>query len=388
MSAILPSIDHAAKALSDRLLRMIIDEIKQTGPMSFSRYMSLALYANETGYYRNAYQKLGEQGDFVTAPEISPLFSYCLANQCAEILRDLKGGDILEFGAGSGMMAADVLIMLEHLNQLPNHYYIVELSAHLKAQQYETIRAKTPALLNRVVWLSQLPAEKIRGVILANEVLDAMPVHQFIIQNGVRECGVTLNKKSDENPLTYCVLENSSSELIKTIENYDISFTENYVSEVNLQLPAWIKSVSGILSSGVILLMDYGFPRHEYYHPDRSQGTLMCHYRHHTHSNPLILPGLQDITAHVDFTAVAEAASMSECDVVGFSNQAAFLINNELLSFLEETTDEKKRLIQNQHILKLTMPSEMGELVKVMALTKNFSLELICFRTMNQLVRL
>lgn len=380
----LPPLDAAAKLLSDRLMRQIIEEIKEAGPLSFARFMALALYAPELGYYRNQFQKFGKDGDFVTAPEISPLFSYSIANHCAQVLRELNGGDILEFGAGSGVMAADILVALKKINQLPNHYYILELSANLKAEQRATIEAKIPEYANRVVWLAALPENKIHGVILANEVLDAMPVHQFIWKEGVKECGVTI----ENNTLAPCILESTNRELISRVNDYAISFSENYTSEINLNLPAWIKSVSGSLSSGVILLMDYGFPRHEYYHPDRSTGTLMCHYRHHSHSNALVFPGIQDITAHVDFTAVAEAASDNQCDVVGFTNQAAFLIDCDLLSFVDAACDEKKRFIQNQQLLKLTMPSEMGELFKVMALTKNYKHELMGFRTMNGLARL
>lgn len=384
MPLTLPPLDSAAKALSDELMQQITQEIKSAGPMSFARYMSLALYAPTVGYYRNTFQKFGEDGDFVTAPEISNLYSYCIANQCAEILRALNGGDILEFGAGSGVMAADILIALKKINQLPTHYFIVELSAILQAQQLETIEKKIPDCLDRVIWLTALPENKIRGVILGNEVLDAMPVHQFIWNDGVKECGVTIQ----DDQLVSCVLESPNADLISRINNYTISFPKNYVSEINLQLSAWMKSVSDVLSSGVMLLMDYGFPRHEYYHPDRSQGTVMCHYRHRSHSNPLIFPGIQDITAHVDFTAVAEAASDHHCDVVGFTNQAAFLMNCGLLSFLDEAKDEKKRFLQNQQILKLTMPSEMGELFKVMAVAKNYHHALLGFHTTNQLARL
>ncbi|MCX7121469.1 MAG: SAM-dependent methyltransferase [Gammaproteobacteria bacterium] len=385
MPSSLPSPSPDAQALSDQLLSQIIAEIKANQSISFARYMELALYAPKFGYYRNPLQKLGAKGDFVTAPEISPLFSYCLANQCAEILRELKQGDILEFGAGTGSMAADILIALKKQNQLPDHYYILELSATLKSTQRATIEKKIPDCLERVIWLNELPSEKIQGVILANEVLDAMPVNLFKISTGINECAVTLD---ENNKLALCLSEKENSELICAVEKYDIEFPENYLSEINLYLPGWIKSIADSLSRGAILLIDYGFPRHEYYHPDRTQGTLMCHYQHHSHTNPLIYAGIQDITAHVDFTAAAESAENNNLNVAGFANQAAFLLNCDLLSFIDNTLDEKNRFNQNLQIKKLTSPNEMGELFKVMALTKNYDVDLMGFKTMNQLEKL
>ncbi|OGT48882.1 MAG: hypothetical protein A3E82_04080 [Gammaproteobacteria bacterium RIFCSPHIGHO2_12_FULL_38_11] len=371
----LPSPHPEAKALSDQLLSQIIAEIKATQFISFARYMELALYAPQFGYYRNGLRKLGKEGDFVTAPEVSPLFSYCLANQCSEILHKLKDGDILEFGAGTGVMAADILITLKKRGQLPDHYYILELSAALKSMQMKTIQEKIPELLHKVTWLDAFPSKPIQGVILANEVLDAMPVNVFKNTGGIKECAVTLD---NNNLLTLCISENIK--LTTEINQYDINFSENYMSEINLYLPGWMKSMADSLSRGAVFIIDYGFLRHEYYHPDRMQGTLMCHYQHHAHPNPLVFPGIQDITAHVDFTAVAESAEKCHLNVAGFSNQASFLINCNLLSFIDNTLDEKKRFNQNRQIMKLTSPNEMGELFKVMGLTKNYEAELMGFK--------
>ncbi len=384
VSSTLPIPDRDAKQLSDGLLSEIMLEIKSFGEISFARYMELCLYAPQWGYYRNTLKKFGKDGDFVTAPEISSLFSYCLANQCAEILNTMGGGDILEFGAGSGVMAADILHALKEKNQLPTHYYILEISGFLKALQHETILKKIPDCLDRVIWLDTLPEKKIQGVILANEVLDAMPVHQFIYKNSIKECVVTI----ENNHLISAVSEKENAQLISSLKKYDVHFLENYTSEINLYLPGWIKSISDSVSRGVVLIIDYGFPRHEYYHPDRSQGTIMCHYRHHSHGNPLIFPGIQDMTAHVDFTAVAEAAVENGFTVSGFTHQAAFLINCDLLSLMHETSDEKKRFLQNQQIMQLTSPSEMGELFKVIALSKEFDHNLLGFRMMDHRMRL
>lgn len=384
MKNTLPIPDATAKQLSDQLLSHIKAEIAKSGPLSFARYMALALYTPQLGYYQNALKKFGREGDFVTAPEISPLFSQCLANQCADILRELSGGDILEFGAGSGVMAANLLCALKEKNQLPNHYYIIELSAFLKAQQREIILSAIPEYADRVVWLSSLPAEKIQGVVLANEVLDAMPVNLFTMDNGIKECGV----KIENNALTFCVLEKENREMISHFEKYAIDFAQHYTSEVNLHLSGWMKSIAMMLSRGIILLIDYGFPQSEYYHSDRSMGTLMCHYQHHAHTNPLVFPGIQDITAHVDFTAVAMSACDNGLEIAGFVNQAAFLLNCGLLELIDKTADEKKRFIQNQAILKLTSPNEMGELFKVIGLSKNIEKPLMGFQQMNQLHRL
>ena len=359
----LPTPSSDAIALSNQLLSQIIAEIKTQGAISFARYMELALYAPGLGYYQNGYQKFGKEGDFVTSPEISPLFSYCLANQCADILSELNGGDILEFGAGSGVMAADILSHLQKINQLPNQYFILELSASLQAQQRETLAAKIPDLLDRVIWLSELPKTPIKGVILANEVLDAMPVNLFTIQKGIKDLCVTCD---DKNTLMF--IPRSADYTLPS----DCLFAEGYTSEINLWIPGWIKSVSDSLAKGAAIIIDYGFLQHEYYHPDRSMGTLLCHYRHRTHGDPFFYPGLQDITAHVDFTAVAENAEQNGFSV-RFMNQARFLLENNLLSCVEQCldeADEKTRFQQNQQIRKLTSPNEMGELFKVMILER------------------
>lgn len=379
----LPIPSPEAQQLSAQLISVIKDEIAQNGVMSFERYMSLALYAPGLGYYRNALHKFGESGDFVTAPEISSLFSQSLANQCAQVLSEI-GGDILEFGAGRGVMAADILLHLEKLNQLPAHYYILEVSAQLQNVQKEMIGQKAPQLLDRVIWLESLPKTPITGVVLANEVLDAMPVTLFSwMDSQPKQCGITLHDDS----LIMCLMD-ADTDLISSMSALEADFAEGYTSEINKHLFPWINSIAQSLGQGVVLLIDYGFPRREYYHPDRDQGTLMCHYRHYAHTNPLVYPGLQDITAHVDFTAVAEAGDAAGLTVAGYINQAGFLLNCGLLSLIDTKAAEEIRFAQNQAVLRLTMPSEMGELFKVIALTKSFENTLMGFEKMNQLERL
>ena len=281
-------------------------------------------------------------------------------------------------------MAADILSELSAKKCLPKHYYIIEVSGFLQSVQRDTIAKKVPHCLEHVVWLDALPIEPMTGVVLANEVLDAMPVHQFIWQQGVKECGVALQ----DGKLSHCILQKENSELDGIIEQYDLHLKEGYTSEINLNLSGWIASIGDFLHQGLVLIIDYGFPRSEYYHPDRSMGTLMAHYQHYAHSDVLLYPGIQDITAHVDFTAIAECAIAAGFDVAGFANQAAFLMNCGLLSLLSETVDEKTRFLQNQQILKLTSPSEMGELFKVIGLTKKIEMDVMGFQAMNQLARL
>jgi SAM-dependent MidA family methyltransferase len=358
-----------------RLLKQIVEEIKTQGPITFARYMELALYAPGLGYYSAGAKKFGAGGDFVTAPEISPLFSRCIAHQCQQVLAHINGGDILEIGAGSGVMAVDILIELEKSNTLPNNYFILELSADLKQRQQELLQQKIPHLFNRIHWLNTLNDLQTQGVILANEVLDAMPIHKFKIDHGIKE--FYADYKNDK--LSWHVDKPSNTELTKAIEQLTIEFGENYESEINLLLKPWIKSLSDVLKSGLILLLDYGFPRHEYYHPDRNQGTLMCHYQHQAHSDPLLNPGLQDITAHVDFTAVAEAADMCDLRVAGYTTQGHFLVNCGLLNLIADNTGPATQWQISQQIKKLLMPSEMGELVKTIALTRNLDMTLLGF---------
>ena len=378
----LPAPDSLAKTHSERLQQHIAQEITDNGPLTFAHYMQLALYAPGLGYYSAGAQKFGEAGDFITAPEISPLFSRAVAQQCRQILTDLEGGDILELGAGSGVMAVDILRELARHQCLPAHYYILEVSADLRERQAALVKSEIPQLLDHVTWLSRLPSHPIRGVIVGNEVVDAMPVHKFKIENGIKE--IYVDYKADQ--FIWKTGEPSSS-LVEAVKSLGINFTKGYESEINLLMKGWITSLTDILHTGLILLIDYGFPRYEYYHPDRNQGTIACHYRHHSHFDPLILIGIQDITAHVDFTALAEAA-LPSLTVAGFTYQAVFLLNCGITSFIPAYEDPALRYEIMQQIKKLTLPSEMGELFKAIALTKNYQQALLGFTHMNQTERL
>ncbi|HEY5602355.1 MAG TPA: SAM-dependent methyltransferase [Gammaproteobacteria bacterium] len=385
-----PVPDEAARQHSQRLIRVLIDEIERCGGrISFERYMSLALTAPGLGYYVSGNQKLGARGDFVTAPEISPLFSRCLARQCAPILATLaEQGDagVLEFGAGSGVMAADILLELERLGILPARYCILEVSGELQQRQQQTLQRAVPHLMDRLQWLESLPPAGFRGVVLANEVLDALPVHVFFKEDGrLGEYYVAWNgeqfvweKKGFSNEL-----------LAARVTALSRSLPDNYRSEINLAMDAWIASVAEFTRQAVVLIIDYGFPRHEYYHPQRDQGTLMCHYRHRAHDDPFVYPGLQDITAHVDFTALAEAADAAGLQVAGYNTQAMFLLANGLDTMLQAgDVNDPEFLNRCRQVKTLTLPGEMGELFKVMALTKGYHQPLQGFQLQDLRARL
>lgn len=363
-----PSADAAAHSAA--LTQCIRKEISAGGGViSFARYMELTLYAPGLGYYSAGARKFGAAGDFVTAPELSLLFSRCVARHCAGLLTGMGGGEVLEFGAGSGVMATDILLELERMQALPLRYAILEVSADLRARQRETLAARVPHLLARVQWLETLP-ENFVGVVLGNEVLDAMPVHRFRWRAGrVRELGVSWNGDS----FVWCELPVCTPRLAARVQDIAAAeaLPEGYESEVNLAAEDWLHSLAGMLRRGVALLFDYGFPRHEYYHPQRSGGTLMCHYRHRSHPEPLILPGLQDITAHVDFTAMATAAADAGLEVLGFANQANYLIGTGLLELAQEAGDVREQLEVAAQLKRLMLPGEMGELFKVLAVGRD-----------------
>ena len=367
------------------LYQLIAETIQATGGIPFSDFMHAALYTPKWGYYRAHSKKFGRNGDFVTAPEISPLFSYSLANQCADILATLKDGNILEFGAGSGRMALDLLTQLDKLGCLPAHYDIIEISPTLIARQQSLLQRQRPDLAERVCWLDRLP-ETFEGMILANEVLDAMPVERFKIIDGcIHQAFVCLDSKGS----FYTDFVRTHHQGLETLQAH-YQLAEGYESEYHGLMAPWLRTLSETLTRGVILLMDYGFPGHEYYHPERSSGTLMCHYRHHTHPDPFLHLGWQDITVHIDFTALACAASDFNLEVAGYTSQAHFLMACGLLNWLPSAsdTDLQSWLESSQQIQKLTAPHEMGALFKVMALTKDFEHSVRGFQTQDERHRL
>jgi len=376
----LPLPGEVAQAHSENLIALIKSELdKNGGAISFQHYMELALYAPGLGYYAAGSSKLGEEGDFITAPEISSLFSRSLANAILPALNDDE--IILEVGAGRGRMAVDILLYLKQQNKLPKEYWILELSADLKERQQETIAKNIPEFLGQVIWLDELP-EHFSGVVVANELLDAMPVQLFQkTENDINEINVVWQ----DDHFAFQFQSSFDERLVHRVKNIEAELTRefdsDYLSEINFSAEDWIKSVAERLQSGIVILIDYGFPRHEYYHPQRNQGTLMCHYRHRTHPDAFVYPGLQDITAHVDFTAMADAALEADMSVLGYTNQANFLMGAGLLELagLAEQSGNQQQMEMAAQVKKLTLPHEMGELFKVIGFSKNCDVILPAF---------
>jgi SAM-dependent MidA family methyltransferase len=372
------------------LIPLIQNEIQNQGSISFADYMSLVLYHPSLGYYSGPKPKFGYPGDFITAPELSPLFSGCIANFCRQILESLGKGSILELGAGSGIMAFALLTELQKQGTLPDEYLIYELSPSLKKRQQEHLACLDPELSARVRWIDDIKAVAFEGVILGNEFLDALPVHCFNISRSQIFERRVIETVDQNQPKKFAFINApcDSKEILDLYHHsglFDLGdSTLYYDSEINLNIQSKIAELSQSLISGVILLIDYGFSRSEYYHGDRNMGTLMCHYQHQAHADPFVHLGQQDITAHVDFTAVAMAADESELEVIGYTNQASFLIETGLLDLKMNTVDtmntvnlthnEIKKYSQSQAIHIFTSPAEMGELFKVMGLSKNFDL--------------
>jgi SAM-dependent MidA family methyltransferase len=380
--------------------------------LSFERFMEIALYEPGLGYYSAGSAKFGAAGDFVTAPEISDLFSRCVARQCAEVLAT-TGGEILELGAGTGRMAAAVLESLAGLGVLPERYAILEVSADLAERQRARLQSLPAALLERVVWLERLPETPIRGVVLANEVLDALPCQRFVVGSGARalELGVSLSPsgaaavseqaRATESPIAAAFSERSdategplaavfseraraldvplAAAVDKLIAELPGALPTGYTSELCLRVDPWVNSVGSLLERGMILLFDYGLPRSHYYHPQRVSGTLRCHFKQRAHDDPYINVGVQDITAWVDFTRVAEAALAAGLDVAGFCTQAAFLLATGIEALVAEADGTVERTRRAGEARRLLMPGEMGESFKAMALTRDYDAPLSGF---------
>jgi SAM-dependent MidA family methyltransferase len=386
----LPQLNADERAHSERVAEHIRAFMRERGGViGFDAWMRLALYAPGLGYYSAGATKLGSGGDFVTAPEISSLFSRCLARQCADVLR-VTGGDVLELGAGSGRMAADVLMELAELDCLPERYFILEVSADLAERQRRRITELPRELSTRVQWLDGWADRNMRGVVLANEVLDAMPVERFVLRAraggiDVRALGVGLAGDGFEWRET-----SPSPELMHAVADIVEALPEplpdGYVSEVCLAFQPWMAGLAAQLEQGVALLIDYGLPRAHLYHPDRSAGTLRCHFRHRAHDDPFFNVGLQDITAWVDFTRVAEAADSAGLEVLGFASQAAFLIGAGMESLLttgmqRAGDDAVARSKLAGEARRLLLPGEMGEVFKVIALGRGYESPLSGFAT-------
>lgn len=372
-----PALEHS-RAVSAAIAQEVA---ASDGWISFARFMELALYAPGLGYYSAGLDKFGAGGDFVTAPEMSALFGQAVAAQAAQVLR-VTGGNVLEIGAGSGKLALDLMLELERLNALPQHYRILELSADLRQRQQQRIEREAPHLLPRFAWLDTLP-RRFSGLVLGNEVLDAMPAHLVTWRAGqLFERGVTIQ----DGRFAWSERTLTEGELLRQALALPpagfVSGDAAYTSEINLAAQGFVRSLGQMLEQGMVLMLDYGFGTSEYYHPQRSSGTLMCHYRHQAHDDPFFLPGLQDLTAHVDFSAMAQAATESGLALAGYASQANFLINCGLTELLARTSPEDPAayLPLVAQVQKLMSPAEMGEFFKAIALSKNLKETPLGFR--------
>jgi SAM-dependent MidA family methyltransferase len=377
----MPALSAEEETHSRAVTALIRERIAEAGGwVPFERFMELALYAPGLGYYSAGSFKLGAGGDFVTAPELSDLFSRCVARQCAQVLAG--GGEILELGAGTGRMAAVILESLAALGMLPVRYAILEVSADLAERQRQRLGKLPREIRERVTWLERLPERPISGVILANEVLDALPCRRFTLTGGeVREVGVALGAESrpedgmpaqdqrlvEREAAADAELASAAQALVGELTS---PLPDGYTSEICLRVCPWIAGIAACLGRGLILTFDYGLPRAHYYHPQRTAGTLRCHFKQRVHDDPYINIGVQDITAWVDFTRVAEAALASGLDVSGFCTQAAFLLGTGIEQFVAEPTDTVEHARLAGEARRLLLPGEMGEAFKVMALTR------------------
>jgi len=373
----LPSPGEEEISHSNALIELVVDQIKkQGGVIAFSDYMQSVLYTPGLGYYSAGLHKFGEQGDFVTAPEISPLFGRCLAIQCQQLFDQGCDRKIFEFGAGSGKLCRHILEKLEDSID----YYILELSADLRGRQQQLLQEQLPfEQFDRITWLDKLPSD-FSGVVIANEVLDAMPASMLRKSKQWYEMGVGYDGKA------FCwknyAQKSEAIDAMLAIEGQLGDLPEGYQTEVNLNYRPWFQALSAASNQAVVLLIDYGYEQSHYYHPERYKGTLLCHYHHRAHDNAFILPGLQDITVSVDFDAVADAAVASGFEIIGLISQAQFLLQNGLLEeagYRSTDADTVAELDTAQQIKTLTLPTEMGERFKVIGLQKNLELEVPAF---------
>jgi SAM-dependent MidA family methyltransferase len=390
--SILPPLSPEEQRHSDAVVGRICAELAGAGGwVSFERFMELALYAPGLGYYSAGSVKIGPGGDFVTAPEMSALFGRCVARQCAEVLR-ITGGWILELGAGTGALAAAILPELATLGVLPERYAILEVSADLAARARSRLARLPRALRERVIWLQQLPERPINGVILANEVADALPCRRVRwSEGGIVELGVAAASGTARAPQPHssrqpffreqpapagAALAAACAEISSALPE---PLPQGYTSEVCLRAAPWIATLGECLARGVLLLGDYGLPRRHYYHPQRVDGTLRCHFKQRAHDDPFINVGVQDITAWVDFTGIAAAGSAAGLAVDGFATQAAFLLALGIESLVAAARETRERARLAGEARRLLMPEEMGEAFKAMALTRGCAAPLAGF---------
>ncbi|MAT65441.1 MAG: SAM-dependent methyltransferase [Gammaproteobacteria bacterium] len=383
-----PAPEPEARAISERLVEVLCARMREAGgSLAFADYMHTVLYEPGLGYYSAGACKFGEAGDFITAPELSPLFSQCVAESCAAVLESVPQGAVLELGAGSGALAAEVLRSLQTQARLPARYLILEPGADLRERQRRRLEQDVPELLDRVTWLDR-PPEAFAGMLVANEVLDALPVELFHWDGNE----VRLRRVQWEGAGFGWTDAPAAAGLAEQVRHLagQYAWPPDYHSERAAWLSGWLRELAAGLMRGAMLFIDYGYPRGEYYHPQRATGTLMCHYRHRAHPDPLLLPGLQDITAHVDFTAVAEAADVAGLRVAGFTDQAHYLIDAGIEERMAAAAgaDPVEGIRLAQQVRQLMLPGEMGARFKAMLLTRDLEVAVPGFRQQDMRGRL
>jgi SAM-dependent MidA family methyltransferase len=352
---------------------------KAGGVLPFDEYLEAVLYAPGLGYYAAGSRKFGPGGDFVTAPELGPLFGQCLAREAGPVLASVEEACVLEFGAGSGALAVSLIEALSALDQLPKRYCILEISPDLRERQRKRLEPVANQLGLKIEWLERMPEEPLQGVILANEVVDAFPFTRFRVVNGKPlRAGVCI----DGDGLAWEWIDDLGDDESTMNIVRDYQLTDGYISEICPRANAWMGALASALQQGIVLVIDYGFPAAEYYLPERSEGTLRCHYQHQAHNNPLIYPGIQDVTSHVNFSALADAGRESGLEVLGYTSQEAYLLGLGLLEFAapQPNDDEKQILKTAAEVKELILPSQMGEAFKVMAFGKQIDKPLQGFK--------
>jgi len=384
MDSALPEPSAEESTHSARLAETIREEIAASGPVSFARFMERCLYAPGLGYYSAGRLKFGKAGDFVTAPELGPLFARCVACALAPALRACGDQAVwFELGGGSGAFARDCLLELQTLDALPGHYWLLEPSADLRERQRGCLGIDLPAeLFARCTWLDRPPQHAWCGVLFANEVLDALPITRFTLHDGevfeehvdVNANGAFVRVDRPADPLVAGAVRHLQRHLGR-------EFEDGYRSEVLPQLPWWLEAIAGEQTRGAALIVDYGYVRREFYLPERRDGTLLCHYRHRAHDDPLILPGLQDITASIDFTALAEAGVGAGLELVSHAFQSQFLMASGLdaafASAHGQAADEAARYALSQQVKRLTLPGEMGERFQAMLFARSLDIDVL-----------
>ena len=364
-----PSLDHSL-LVREQLIQHINT---RDGWISFEEFIDFVMYKPGLGYYSAGAEKIGHSGDFTTAPEISKLFGMALANQITPILDHYQSPSIIEIGAGTGKLAFDIMTQLNDYQVNFDRYYILELSADLKQRQQSMLSHLPTKTLNKIVWLDSIPMDSIDGVIIANEVIDALPFTRFKTQNGqVYELGISVedNQLIEQPRLADEILSNTVDSIAKEI---GMTFQDGYTSEIRINFGSWFRTIESMLSSGSIFFVDYGYARQEYYDEERTNGSMICHYRNVAHEDPLSNLGIQDISASVDFSQLADVALQRNIEVGFFTSQADFLINAEILGVIESVIDEGLKMRLTQEVKQLLLPNQMGEVFKCMLLNKNIN---------------